>query len=151
MPTNIVAVYGTLREGLTNHKLIAGCKRIGLGWLTGFRMYNLGEYPGVIPTHDESGRIRVEWYDVPDDILEELDRLEEFDPDALQTSLYLRKRVFSPYGQGWIYIYNQPLSSAPYMEAGDWERFTRENKESKPVNNTYKQEESHHYGQAIPA
>lgn len=151
MPTNIVAVYGTLREGLTNHKLIAGCKRIGLGWLTGFRMYNLGEYPGVIPTHDESGRIRVEWYDVPDDILEELDRLEEFDPDALQTSLYLRKRVFSPYGQGWIYIYNQPLSSAPYMEAGDWERFTRENKESKLVNNTYKQEESHHYGQAMPA
>ncbi|MFT2098310.1 gamma-glutamylcyclotransferase [Marinomonas sp. 2405UD66-6] len=151
MPTNIVAVYGTLREGLTNHKLIAGCKRIGLGWLTGFRMYNLGEYPGVIPTHDESGRIRVEWYDVPDDVLVELDRLEEFDPDALQTSLYLRKRVFSPYGQGWIYIYNQPLSSAPYMEAGDWERFTREDNEPKPANNTYKQEEMPHYGQAVPA
>ncbi len=151
MPTNIVAVYGTLREGLTNHKLIAGCKRIGLGWLTGFRMYNLGEYPGVIPTHDESGRIRVEWYDVPDDVLVELDRLEEFDPDAVQTSLYLRKRVFSPYGQGWIYIYNQPLSSAPYMEAGDWERFTREDNEPKPVNNAYKQEAMPHYGQAVPA
>ena len=74
MTTNIVAVYGTLREGLNNHKLIAGCKRIGLGWLTGFRMYNLGDFPGIIPTHDESGRIRVEWYDVSDEILEELDR-----------------------------------------------------------------------------
>lgn len=144
MPTNIVAVYGTLREGLTNHQFITGCKRIGLGWLTGFRMYNLGEYPGVIPTHDESGRIRVEWYDVPDDVLAELDRLEEFNPEAPQSSLYLRKRVFSPYGQGWIYIYNQPLSSAPYMEAGDWERYTREDKASP-------QETTHHYEQAMSA
>jgi len=125
MTTNIVAVYGTLREGLNNHTLIAGCKRIGLGWLTGFRMYNLGDFPGIIPTHDESGRIRVEWYDVSDEILEELDRLEGFNQESIKTSLFIRKRVFSPYGRGWIYIYNQPLSSAPYMEAGDWERFSR--------------------------
>jgi gamma-glutamylcyclotransferase (GGCT)/AIG2-like uncharacterized protein YtfP len=125
MPTNIVAVYGTLREGLGNHKLISECKRIGLGWLTGFRMYNLGDSPGVIPTYDDSGRIRVEWYDVSDEILEELDKLLKYDVDTPKTSLHIRRRLFSPYGSGWIYIYNQNLSGAPYMEAGDWERFTR--------------------------
>ncbi|WP_235075926.1 gamma-glutamylcyclotransferase family protein [Marinomonas profundimaris] len=125
MPTNIVAVYGTLREGLNNHTLISESKRIGHGWLTGFRMHNLGESPGVISTHDDSGRIRVEWYDVSNDILDELDRLEGYDPNATDDSRHIRKRVFSPYGRGWIYVYNKPLDHAPYMEAGDWERFSR--------------------------
>jgi gamma-glutamylcyclotransferase (GGCT)/AIG2-like uncharacterized protein YtfP len=125
MPTNIVAVYGTLREGLNNHTLISECKRIGLGWLTGFRMHNLGDYPGIVSTLDDGGRIRVEWYDVSDEILEELDRLEGYDPNAVDASMYIRKRIFSPYGRGWIYLYNKSLDNAPYMEAGDWERFSR--------------------------
>jgi gamma-glutamylcyclotransferase (GGCT)/AIG2-like uncharacterized protein YtfP len=125
MPTNIVAVYGTLREGLENHELLAECKRIGLGWLTGFRMHNLGDFPGIASTHDESGRIRVEWYDVSDEILAALDQLEGYDPEAPESSLYIRKRVFSPYGRGWIYVYNKSLDHAPYMEAGDWERYSR--------------------------
>ncbi len=125
MPTTIVAVYGTLREGLNNHSFISECKRIGHGWLTGFRMYNLSEFPGVIFTHDDSGRIRVEWYEISEEVLEELDRLENYDPEEIKTSTHTRKRVFSPYGPGWIYLYNQPLNNAPYMEAGDWERFSR--------------------------
>lgn len=148
--TNIVAVYGTLREGLGNHTLIADCKRIGLGWLTGFRMYNLGDLPAIIATHDDSGRIRVEWYDVSDDILEELDGLEGFNPDSVNTSLFVRKRVFSPYGRGWIYLYNRSLNSVPYMEAGDWERFSRETKEVKDTQEAYNGD-VHHYEQAISA
>ena len=151
MTTNIVAVYGTLREGLKNHTLIAGCKRIGLGWLTGFRMYNLGDYPGIIPTYDDSGRIRVEWYDVSDEILKELDALEEFDPSAIKTSLYVRRRLFSPYGSGWIYVYNQNLSGAAYMEAGDWERFTREKKELNETEEIYNYKKNHYYEPAISA
>lgn len=126
MPTNIIAIYGTLRSGLKDHEIIAKCQPVGLGWLTGFQMYNLGDFPGVIPTHDDSGRIRVEWYDVPNETLEEIDRLEGFDPDASHTSLHFRKPVFSPYGRGWIYVYNKALNDEPYMEAGDWTRFTKE-------------------------
>ncbi|BFM50048.1 gamma-glutamylcyclotransferase family protein [Marinomonas sp. THO17] len=126
LSTHIIAVYGNLREGLSHHNLIANCKPIGLGWLTGFRMYNLGDFPAIVPTLDESGRIRVEWYQVSDPLLSELDKLLEFDKSALPSSKHIRKRIFSPYGKGWIYIYNQPLENAPYMEAGDWTRFLKE-------------------------
>ena len=126
MSKTIIAVYGTLREGLQNHSFISECKRIGHGWLTGFRMYNLGDSPGVIFTHDDSGRIRIEWYEISDEILEALDLLENYDSEEIKTSTHIRKRVFSPYGPGWIYLYNQPLNNVPYMEAGDWERFSRE-------------------------
>lgn len=126
MPTNIIAVYGTLRAGLNNHSLISKCKRIGHGWLTGFRMYNLGDYPGAIRTHDESGRMRVEWYDVSDGQLAELDKLEGYCSDKTHSSLYIRKYVGSPYGRGWIYIYNRDVDENTYMEAGDWTRFLRE-------------------------
>lgn len=150
MPTTIVAVYGTLREGLKNHTLISECKRIGHGWLTGFRMYNLGEFPGIIFTHDDSGRIRIEWYEISEETLEELDVFENYQPDSVATSQHTRKRVFSPYGPGWIYLYNQPLNNAPYMEAGDWERFTREKKEleEKEAN---KHKELRQYGPAVSA
>ena len=126
MPTNIIAVYGTLRAGLNNHTLISKCKRIGHGWLTGFRMYNLGEYPGAIRTHDESGRMRVEWYDVSDELLAELDKLEGYYSNSTHSSLYLRKYVGSPYGRGWIYTYNRDVDESTYMEAGDWVRYLRE-------------------------
>lgn len=126
MSTHIVAVYGSLREGLSHHELVADCKRIGLGWLTGFRMHNLGDFPAIVPTLDESGRIRVEWYEVSDQLLGELDSLFKFDKSALPSSEHTRKRIFTPYGKGWIYIYNQPLGNAPYMEAGDWTRFLKE-------------------------
>ena len=122
MSTNIVAVYGTLREGLDNHGLIAECKRIGLGWLTGYRMHNLGDYPGSVYTHDDRFRIRGEWYKISDDVLASLDQLEGYDPKTPDNSLYIRKSVFSPYGRGWVYVYNQTLDKAPYMEAGDWKR-----------------------------
>jgi gamma-glutamylcyclotransferase (GGCT)/AIG2-like uncharacterized protein YtfP len=151
MPTNIVAVYGDLREGLNNHLLVAKCQRIGLGWLTGFRMYNLGDYPGIIATNDESGRIRVEWYRVPDTVLKELDRLEGFNPDSTQTSLFLRSPILSPYGSSWIYLYNQPLNNAPYMEAGDWVRFIPKAKAIKETEKTYCYKQVHHYEHAVPA
>jgi gamma-glutamylcyclotransferase (GGCT)/AIG2-like uncharacterized protein YtfP len=128
MPTNIVAVYGTLREGLENHELLAECKRIGLGWLTGYRMYNLGDAPGIISTRDDSGRIRVEWYKVTDEILASLDEREGYDPKLPENSQHIRKTIFSPYGRGWIYLYNRTLSNADYMEAGDWERYIRTTK-----------------------
>ncbi|AEF53168.1 gamma-glutamylcyclotransferase family protein [Marinomonas posidonica] len=133
MSTHIVAVYGTLREGLSDHGLIANCKRIGLGWLTGFRMHNLGDFPAIVPTLDESGRIRVEWYQVGDELLAELDQLQGLDETTLSHSIHTRKRIFTPYGKGWIYIYNQTLGNAPYMEAGDWTRFLKEQSNPTPL------------------
>ncbi|MBR7888213.1 gamma-glutamylcyclotransferase [Marinomonas sp. A79] len=125
MPTNIVAVYGTLRKGLDHHTLLSDCKPIGLGWLTGFRMHDLGEFPAITFTQENVDRIRVEWYDVPDEVLSAIDQLEVYDPDALERSLHVRTPIFSPYGRGWIYTYNQTLKNAPHITAGDWARFTR--------------------------
>jgi gamma-glutamylcyclotransferase (GGCT)/AIG2-like uncharacterized protein YtfP len=122
MPSNIVAVYGSLRVGFDNHELLANSQPIGKGWLTGYRMGNFGDFPGVVFTHEDNQRVRVEWYKVTDSTLEAMDRLEEYDPAAPERSLFVRKHVQSPYGKGWIYVYNQPFQHADLVEYGDWER-----------------------------
>jgi len=122
MSLNIVAVYGNLRSGFDNHKLLADSQPIGKGWLTGYRMGNFGDFPGVAFTHEYNQRVRVEWYKVTDATLEAMDRLEEYYPDALDSSLFVRKQVHSPYGKGWIYVYNQAFQPTNIIEYGDWER-----------------------------
>ncbi len=122
MSLNIVAVYGSLRSGFDNHELLLNSQPIGKGWLTGYRMGNFGNFPGVIFTHEDNQRVRVEWYKVTDSTLEAMDRLEEYDPNAPDSSLFIRKKVQSPYGKGWIYVYNQPFHDVDVIEYGDWER-----------------------------
>ncbi|SBS40018.1 Gamma-glutamylcyclotransferase family protein YtfP [Marinomonas spartinae] len=122
MSSNIVAVYDSLRFGFSDHEMIVDSQPIGKGWLTGFRMFNLGQYPGVVKTYEENQRVRVEWYKVSDSTLEALDRMKEYDPNSPDDSLFVRVRVYSPYGKGSMYIYNQSLQQSMPVEGGDWER-----------------------------
>lgn len=122
MTSNIVAVYGSLRSGLDHHDILADSQPIGKGWLTGFKMSNLGDFPAIKSTCENHQKVRVEWYKVSQSTLEALDRHEEFDPSSPETSRFVRKGVSSPYGRGWIYVYNRPLHQADEVESGDWER-----------------------------
>jgi gamma-glutamylcyclotransferase (GGCT)/AIG2-like uncharacterized protein YtfP len=70
-----VFVYGTLRAGEGNHRLLAGAGFVGLARTEpAFRMFDLGAYPAVAP--GGSTEIEGEVYEVDDAMLARLDRLE---------------------------------------------------------------------------
>lgn len=74
---HLVAVYGTLRQGWSNHRLLESSKLVGAGQtIEQYAMVCEG-IPFVLPGHREDGHnIQVEVYAVDDATLERLDRLE---------------------------------------------------------------------------
>ena len=102
MMDSTVFVYGTLKRGFANNVLL--CKSKYLGEHTTpkeFTMINLGWYPGVL----ESGNTAVhgEVWQMSDTTMEQLDWLEGY------PTLYVRKRIPTPFGEAWMYVYNGSL------------------------------------------
>ncbi|HEY0945250.1 MAG TPA: gamma-glutamylcyclotransferase family protein [Opitutaceae bacterium] len=86
-----VFVYGTLKRGGSNHHHLAGQRFVGVGRTEpGFRLYDLGGYPGMVAVAaGEKGKaIEGEIWDVGDDALAGLDELE-----GLAEGLYERMPV----------------------------------------------------------
>ena len=84
-----LAVYGTLRKGLHNHALLGDSRYVGKVLLQG-ELYDLGGVPAL-----RKGRTPVvaECYDIDDTTLQAVDRLEGFDVNNPDGSLYTRERV----------------------------------------------------------
>ena len=110
----LVFVYGTLRRGEENHRMIVGNTILG-NTLTDERytMYDLGEYPAVI----QNGKSAIigEVYDISTDLLATLDKLEEC-PDY-----YRRLYIDTPYGKAWMYVLSRlPDAYDCKIDSGDW-------------------------------
>jgi gamma-glutamylcyclotransferase (GGCT)/AIG2-like uncharacterized protein YtfP len=126
---DVLAVYGTLREGQRNHALLAGARRIGEGWVAGVlhgmragphRQY---AYPALVPVAD--GRVRVEVYLLADaSQLARLDALEGYIPGDDPASEYVRRMepvIDGPVARAWIYWYAaDPAELGPVIAGGDW-------------------------------
>ncbi|HXC02881.1 MAG TPA: gamma-glutamylcyclotransferase family protein [Opitutaceae bacterium] len=102
---NLIFVYGTLKRGGSNQHYLAGQKFIGEArTLPGFRLFNLGQYPGMIPFADDLNGVSGEVWSVEADCLEHLDLLE-----GLKEGLYRRELVplLPPFAdrkiEGYIY------------------------------------------------
>lgn len=81
-----VFVYGTLMQGHGNHRLLAQHDpTMQPARLDGYALYQVASFPGIIP--EESAAVRGEFYEISQDTLDALDRLEG------EGSLYLRKEV----------------------------------------------------------
>ena len=115
---HLVAVYGTLKRGYSNHHLLDKACYIGPDTLTGVTLYNLGPYPGALPKPSDG--VRVEVYAVNDPLLATLDELEDYDPRAEKTSLYVRKKVQTLHGPAWFYFYNGSVRSLQRIQSGNW-------------------------------
>jgi gamma-glutamylaminecyclotransferase len=73
----LIFVYGTLKRSGSNHHYMAGQKFLGEARTPpGFRLFNLGEYPGMIPFPDDRNGVSGEVWAVEIDCLEHLDVLE---------------------------------------------------------------------------
>jgi gamma-glutamylcyclotransferase (GGCT)/AIG2-like uncharacterized protein YtfP len=115
----LVAVYGTLRKGFSNHSTMKQAKgRFIDGYWTppGYCMYDYGGFPAVALDGMES--IFLEIYEVED--MGILDFLEGY-PD-----LYQRSTISSPYGVCWIYHMSRDQISltCPQIKCGDWAKYT---------------------------
>ena len=124
----LIAVYGTLRKGQSNHHVLGDSLFIKTTRLKGFLMYGVDSFPAVI-RGTEKDEITVEIYRVNDpEILKELDLLEGFDrtnPQS-QNSLYTIQEITIKEVEEPIEIYtfdHHPEivhQIGPLLKSGDW-------------------------------
>lgn len=70
-----VGVYGTLKQGWGNHRLLENSVKIADGWVSGYRLYQSG-IPFLIKDDTSEYKVKVEVYEVDEYTLERLDCLE---------------------------------------------------------------------------
>jgi len=119
----LVAVYGSLRKGLGNHRVLGDSECVGKGLVTGFGMYSLGGYP-ALTTLAERTDVVVEVYEADEDTMVRLDRLEGY------PTFYDRKKVavhldageagVEAYTTAWIYYIDNTFDERRFVEGGDW-------------------------------
>ena len=123
-----VFVYGSLLSGMGNHSLLAESKKLGISKSPrGFKMLDLGWFPGAIRSNDETS-IYGEVYEVDDITLNRLDRLEGYNSGNPESGLYNRIEIDTKFGKALIYIYNNYYNRGKIVENGDWKKHYKTNK-----------------------
>lgn len=79
-----VFVYGTLRRGHGNHRLLTTSEYIGVAVLEGYRMVSLGGFPAIFKG-EKDDVVMGEVYYVTQPVLNDLDRLEGFNRQSPST------------------------------------------------------------------
>ena len=120
-----IFVYGTLMRGFSRHHFMSDGRFEGEASAVG-RLISLVEYPALL---DGAGMVRGELYSFDDlpAALDVLDDVENFEPTNPEASEYVRevRRVRRDDGaeiRAWLYLYNRPAGSAPFIPSGDWRR-----------------------------
>lgn len=142
--TEYLLVYGTLLASELPRAPIdvaASLQLIGRRRIRG-RLYDLGEYPGLVPGDD---LVEAELHALADPgVLTALDAYEGFDPDDPQGSLFLRRSIRVPrFGTGpdcrwfdrqtidaWVYTYNRAVDPAARIASGCWRAHLEERSRS---------------------
>lgn len=100
--TKLVAVYGTLRKGLHNDKILRNSKYLGTTTLQPkYKMADAHWYPVVYKSNFdelESDHVVIEVYRIDNETLKVIDVLEGV-PD-----LYKRIKVDTEYGKAYMYV-----------------------------------------------
>jgi gamma-glutamylaminecyclotransferase len=119
-------VYGTLLSGEPNHRVLRGSLCLGPACTPPrFRLVDLGAYPGMLAGGDTS--VVGELYEVNDDVLAALDRLEG------HPRYYLRAPIILA---GWrrAETYFFPAAQAAgraVIESGDWRTWNKAKRENR--------------------
>lgn len=122
--THKVFVYGSLLAGFQNHDYYLGrARRVWAGRTerAGFRMLDLGSFPGVVKASPGGGTVAGEVYEVTGDELARLDRLEGC------PFFYRRGWVRLADGsRAFMYVLNAaggPSSTAALVPDNDWRSY----------------------------
>jgi gamma-glutamylaminecyclotransferase len=120
-PLHRVFVYGSLRRGLHNHRLLSGARFDGEAITSpGFRLYDLGSFPGMVAEGSE--RVRGEAFCVDTATLEALDRFESHPRFYRRTAIRL--------GDGaeveTYLLTPEQVEGRRMVHGGDWQRHYHE-------------------------
>jgi gamma-glutamylaminecyclotransferase len=108
-----VFVYGTLKRGFGNHRLLARAALVGEATIRG-SMHDLGAFPAVA-IDGKAGTVHGELFDVDSPTMERLDRLEG------TPHFYQRKLVHTSAGEAWVYVMaSAKLAGRPVVSGGRW-------------------------------
>ena len=128
-PSLPIFVYGTLLTGEKNYSafLRGKTQQEVPAWVTGrLHFVRDGGYPYLTP---EEGRVRGEVIfpkpEIYDEVLNDLDRLEEYDPQNEAHSVYLRRPTVAELADGrrlqvWSYYWNEPHIRGEPVPNGDF-------------------------------
>ncbi|MGD8111977.1 gamma-glutamylcyclotransferase family protein [Vibrio sp. TRT 21S02] len=109
---HLVFVYGTLRQGESNHHFLASAQLLGVHETQPtYALHDLGAYPALT---EGQHSIRGEVYLIDSDTLQTLDRLEEVPVE------YRRETIDTPFGVAWIYLYQDANQLDSLIATGDW-------------------------------
>ena len=110
--TTKVFVYGTLKEGYSNHSCLRNSPKITEGWLYGFQMWE-SYIPYVRKINDPESKVYGEVYEVTQDIL--INNL-----DVLEGHPYFYERIFIPDQLGGVWIYLCEKGGRNLVKSGIW-------------------------------
>jgi gamma-glutamylcyclotransferase (GGCT)/AIG2-like uncharacterized protein YtfP len=104
-PGKLVFVYGTLKRRCSNHHFMAGQKFVGEARTApGFRLFDLGGYPGMVVRPDDKDGVTGEIWEVDADALVRLDALEGVSEKTYRREVVPLLPPFADRGiEGYIY------------------------------------------------
>jgi len=126
-------VYGTLRRDVAHpmHAVLAAhAEFIGAGTFQG-KLYDLGGYPGAVPSERETDIVAGEVYALrdPAQVLAVLDRYEGCADDPPPTEFRREKATITLENgdqvEAWIYLYNWPTFGLPRIRSGDYVQYVQ--------------------------
>lgn len=125
---DLVAVYGSLRNGLGNSRILEGTERLEDGIIekNKYSMISLVAFPGLLKDNLSNTEIVVEVYEI-DSVSRKrrLDNLEGY------PSFYNREEVKLVDGRtAWVYyLEGNHYQSRPKVHSGDWVEYIKNNTE----------------------
>ena len=123
-------LYGTLISGHAHPSILVQLKRhcrdLGRAWAQG-RLYDLGEYPGMVESGNSSDRVYGRLYEAVSHerhLITRLDRYENYFPSQPNRSEYLRKHVTvinqNTCFEAWTYLYHRSVRNLIRIKNGDY-------------------------------
>jgi gamma-glutamylcyclotransferase (GGCT)/AIG2-like uncharacterized protein YtfP len=130
MTSTVIFVYGTLRRDLSHemfHLLAKHARYMGDATVSG-RLFDLGDYPGMIPSEDRS-KVVGELYEIDQakwhDVVTRLDKYEGCSSDDPEPHEYRRELVNARLHSGdvvaaWAYVLNGRPAKDQEIKSGDY-------------------------------
>lgn len=120
-------VYGTLRRDIKNqmwHVLARHAEYLGEGAFQG-KLYNIGEYPGAVPSNKPTDIVKGEIY-VLRDRAQVLKALDEYEGSDGTPSAEFSRKIIKVSKEGgkeisaWVYLYNHSTKGLKQILSGDY-------------------------------
>lgn len=118
-----VFVYGTLKRGFSNNRLLDTSEFITTATMNQVKMLNIGAFPGVVEAPES--QVQGELWEVPESALGSLDALEGYSEASEEYSLYLRREGVVETPEGSLvacvfYLWNGGENGYDTVDSGKW-------------------------------